>query len=216
MRSKRQGRARWQGLEFSPVRDGSGRKVKRHQNKNDAKPPDYSKRCRLRLAAYLPVKRAEHRRKPGGSPPRMFEATAQPAQVRGGPGFREAQGTPGAEGGGRARVPGSPFFAYFLWRSKESRSAAGRTPACNPPPATPRASAAPPSLQPYLTPTSPSARSAPPSRPANSKYSSCAAESTTKQSPPSNQNTPPARTTKTPKTAQKTTPQSPPTTKSWC
>ena len=65
----------------------------------------------------------------------MFEATAQPAQVRGGPGFREAQGTTDAAGGGRARVPGSPFFAYFLWRSKESRSAAGRTPAQNQAPA---------------------------------------------------------------------------------
>ena len=72
-----------------------------------------------------PVKRAEHRRKPGRSPPWLFEQRRSRCEFHGGPGFREAQGTPGAAGGGRARVPGSPFFAYFLWRSKESRSASG-------------------------------------------------------------------------------------------
>ena len=93
----------------------------------------------LRLAAGYPVWRAEHRRKPGGFPPRLSGGAAD-APFRGGPGFREAQGTTVAAGGGRAGVLGSPFFAYFLWRSKESRAAAGRTPAPNP---TPRDSAAP-------------------------------------------------------------------------
>ena len=80
-----------------------------------------------------PIKPAEHRRKPGRSPPRLSGGAAD-APFRGGPGFREAQGTTDAVGGGRAGVLGSPFFAYFLWRSKESRSAAGRTPAVNQPP----------------------------------------------------------------------------------
>ena len=90
----------------------------------------FSVPCPSRLAALPPRKARRASQKTGGSPPCMFEATAQPAQVQGGPGFREAQGTPGAAGGGRARVLGS-FFAYFLWRSKERNRQAGRTPAQN-------------------------------------------------------------------------------------
>ena len=71
---------------------------------------------RQRLAGVIPVWRAEHRRKSGGSPARLSGGAAD-APFRGGPGFREAQGTTDAVGGGQAGVLGSPFFAYFLWRS---------------------------------------------------------------------------------------------------
>ena len=84
----------------------------------------YVVRKRWRIAVFLPVKRAEHRRKSGGCPSRLSGGVAD-APFRGGPDFREAQGTTVAAGGGRARVPGSPFFADFLWRSKESQSACG-------------------------------------------------------------------------------------------
>ena len=87
-----------------------------------------------------PIKPAEHRRKPGRSPPRLSGGAAD-APFRGGPGFREAQGTTDAEGGGRAGVLGSPFFADFLWRSKESQSACGTNsrPKSNPSPCAPQA-----------------------------------------------------------------------------
>ena len=84
-----------------------------------------------------PIKPAEHRRKPGGSPARLSGGAAD-APFRDGPGFREAQGTTDAAGGGRAGVLGSPFFAYFLWRSKESRARTGRNPVSIQPRATAR------------------------------------------------------------------------------
>ena len=71
----------------------------------------------LRLAAGYPVWRAEHRRKPGGFPARLSEAPAQPAQVRDGPGFREAQGTRSRRR--RACHPGRLSFPYFFGETKK-------------------------------------------------------------------------------------------------
>ena len=86
---------------------------------------------RQRLAGVIPVWRAEHRRKSGGSPARLSGGAAD-APFRDGPDFREAQGTR------RARRPGRLSFPPFLWRDKEKGSGAGRSPALNQPRATAR------------------------------------------------------------------------------
>src|SRR5574343_257128 len=88
----------------------------------------------LRLAGFSPVKRAEHRRKSGGFPSRLSGGVAD-APFRGGPDFREAQGTTVAAGGGRARVPGRLSLLTFFGEAKKVSRHAGRTPA----PISPRA-----------------------------------------------------------------------------
>ena len=55
---------------------------------------------------------------------------AADAPFRGGPDFREAQGTRSRRR--RARHPGRLSFPPFLWRDKEKGSGAGRSPAQNP------------------------------------------------------------------------------------
>ena len=79
---------------------------------------------RQRLAGVIPVWRAEHRRKSGGSPARLSGGAAD-APFRGGPGWREAQGTTVAAGGGRARVPGRLSLLTFFGEATESQSACG-------------------------------------------------------------------------------------------
>jgi hypothetical protein len=76
-----------------------------------------------------PVRRAEERRVGGGVRSTLQQLThrnclsgAQRSEFCDAPPTRAPQGTPRAA---RGAEPGSPFFAYFLWRSKESRSPAG-------------------------------------------------------------------------------------------
>jgi hypothetical protein len=77
-----------------------------------------------------PVWGAEERRAGGGvrsTLPHLthcdvFERSRRRSAFRNAPPARAPQGTPRAA---RGAPSGSPFFAYFLWRSKESRSPAG-------------------------------------------------------------------------------------------
>ena len=74
----------------------------------------------------VPMRVAEQRRNDRGRPRGLFEADREksidrhggsPAEFRSRLSFRVAQGTPRFCGPTNL---GSPFFAYFLWRSKES------------------------------------------------------------------------------------------------
>ena len=62
--------------------------------------------------------------RPQGGRTKLFEHRPQGGRVLRSPSGREHRSEPGTSGG----AVGSPFFAYFLWRSKESRSAAGPKP----------------------------------------------------------------------------------------
>jgi hypothetical protein len=57
-----------------------------------------------------------------GSGPQLFERS----EFCGPPPESSTAGFPQRSGG--TQTVGSPFFAYFLWRSKESESPAGATP----------------------------------------------------------------------------------------
>ena len=90
-----------------------------------------------------PVWSAEERRAGGGVRSTLqalthcdvSERSRRRSEFRNAPPDRAPQGTPRAA---RGAPSGSPFFAYFLWRSKESRSPAG---ANSPHPASPKGKA---------------------------------------------------------------------------